>query len=310
MLEKFVINNFQKHKHLEIEFDQNINIISGRSDLGKSSIIRALWFLIKNQFPGEIGSIHYEWDADNEVNLQLWIDGHTITRVKGKKNNYYSLDNQKEPYRALGKDVPDDISKLLNISDANFSGQFSNVYLISNTPGQVSKELNKIIDLDCIDKTLTIASSEVKKAKSVVEVTRTRLVEAKQKKNQLIWVVEADEKLKKLEEVSVTLSRLAEKRSRIASIVENGTKTLLRKQTLLGTITKASSGITKLDELNERLVKIKDKKDKIQSGYTKYKQVKQELLGIREQLKEKHKEFEEKVGDRCPVCGKDGFSGN
>ena len=52
MIKKLVLNNFQCHEHLEVNFEKGVNVIWGHPDSGKSTIRRALTFLLyKNHNP-------------------------------------------------------------------------------------------------------------------------------------------------------------------------------------------------------------------------------------------------------------------
>ena len=52
MINSVVVRNFQIHKKTSIEFVSGVNIISGTSDNGKSSLIRAMRWVIENRPQG------------------------------------------------------------------------------------------------------------------------------------------------------------------------------------------------------------------------------------------------------------------
>jgi exonuclease SbcC len=47
-IQKLKIKNFQSHHDTEIEFGPGINVITGTSDAGKTSILRAIMFVLYN----------------------------------------------------------------------------------------------------------------------------------------------------------------------------------------------------------------------------------------------------------------------
>jgi len=53
MIKKLILKNFQIHKKLVLEFDEKITVIKGSNDSGKSSIIRAIYWIFYNQPTGD-----------------------------------------------------------------------------------------------------------------------------------------------------------------------------------------------------------------------------------------------------------------
>lgn len=207
MLTSLLIRNFQAHKSLEIQLDQ-ITTICGPSDIGKSAILRALYWLCMNRPSGEA----FLREGAHFVSVRLGVDGRTIKRKKGKANTY-SLDG--EVFKAFGSAVPEEIAKLLNVTEENFQGQHDSPFWFSKTPGQVSKELNRIVSLEVIDNTLSNIASRMRREQERVNLTKQRLEDAKEHKRELIWVPDLDSSLKKLEE---TTRDIADKRARLAGL--------------------------------------------------------------------------------------------
>lgn len=148
MIEKIELNNFQSHKETVLNLSDGINIIAGSSDSGKSAILRALNWIIYNRPVGDAFISHW---ADN-VKCEVVIDGNKVARIKNKKMNGYILNDKF--LEAIRTDVPDEIITLLNIDDVNIQRQLDAPFLLSDTPGEVARFLNKIINLDVIDKVL------------------------------------------------------------------------------------------------------------------------------------------------------------
>ena len=135
MIESITITNFQAHKKFTLELDPKITVVTGKSDAGKSAIYRALRWLCTNR---PSGNEFIRWGTDG-TRVKLRVDGRTIIRKRGKGNSY-SLD--KDSYEAFGSDVPEDIAKLLNLSEVSFQGQFDGPFWFDKTPGEVSRALN------------------------------------------------------------------------------------------------------------------------------------------------------------------------
>lgn len=197
MLEKLVLQSFQAHRKLVITFDPHLTTIVGNSDVGKSTVIRALRWLCTNQIePNAEAAIHWDYEG---TRVRLIVDGHSITRSRIKGDNRYTLDGA--VFKAFGASVPDRISDLLNIGDENFQQQLDQHFWFADTPGQVSKALNRIVNLEVIDRTQANIAADLRKARTVVEVSEQRLAEARAAKKELRYVPYLSDQLREVEEL-------------------------------------------------------------------------------------------------------------
>lgn len=193
MFESLSLYNFQNHKKLYLEFDKFLTTLIGPSDAGKTAVIRALRMLCLN--PTMRGT--YVRHGRKRLKIILRVDGHVIVRTKGEQENIYKLDGAE--YRSFGAAaVPEDISKILNVDTDNFRRQFDLPFWFSETAGQVSKNLNQIVNLGEIDKVLQITAADLRRARSEEEVSRSRLEDARQKEEELSWVPEYVQRVEKL----------------------------------------------------------------------------------------------------------------
>jgi DNA repair exonuclease SbcCD ATPase subunit len=181
MIESIKLKNFQVHRTLTVDFSRYVTTIVGPTDAGKSTILRALEWCCLNTPSSE-----YLRDDAPSVKVSLTVDGHTITRKKGKSNSY-TLDGK--TYKAIRSNVPPAIEKLLNVSPLNFQGQFEPHFWLSQTSGQVSKELNAIIDLSSIDHTMSFLGSRIRQVKAETSVVESRLNSAREDKKRLSFAL-------------------------------------------------------------------------------------------------------------------------
>ena len=156
MIQSLSLSNFQSHKKTKLEFSDGVNVIIGGSDSGKTSIIRALKWLVFNRPGGD--AFRSTWGGDTTV--ELTVDNISIRRTKsGKDINLYQKDGIK--YAAFGTEVPNDITDLLNLNEINLQAQMDSPFLISSTPGDVAKHFNQIAHLDQIDSGLKKVQQEI-----------------------------------------------------------------------------------------------------------------------------------------------------
>lgn len=297
MFEKLTLINFQAHRKLVVELDPHVTSIIGPTDAGKSSILRGLRWVCMNDPSGDE---FISWDQKN-VKVSLTVDGHTITRRKGSANTYH-LDGKE--FKAFGTRVPPEVAKLLNIGEVNFQQQLEEHFWFSKTPGQVSRELNQIVNLGMIDSVLGTVSSKVRDSRSIVTVSRQRLKAAKDKRESLAWIPTINKELKQLEELEVQIKK---QRGDVAAldILLDDVATRRKAKRLLDTqLAQCEKGVLKLDRMYDKLYKLqiqmKRLDDLLESLYVA-------KVAADDQKAEADKWeaiLETKTKGRCPVCGK------
>jgi len=184
MFEYLLIQNFQPHEKLRIDFAPDITTIVGETDAGKSSIVRALRWVCTNQ---PAGDAFIRWNTKGTT-VKLGVDGHVITRRRSAngKVNEYQLDDQ--IYEAFKRGVPEPIERLLNLGPVCWQRQHDAPYWFSDTAGEVSRQLNTIVNLGIIDTSLTAVGKAVHRARTKLEIAEEGLTEAKREHDALAWV--------------------------------------------------------------------------------------------------------------------------
>lgn len=218
MLKRVVLKNVQRFKTLDLEFSPLITTIVGDTDTGKSTVMRALMIVCLNRVSGD-GYIRHG-KKSLKVDLHL-SDGKKIVREKGKGINSYFLDGKRFNRDLTGKSVPAEIDETLNIGPENFQRQLDLHFWFSDTPGQVSKSLNKIVNLEKIDSTLATIASDLRSAKADYELIEKRSREWKHNERALRWAVEFDRDLTHLEELETEAAETALAASNLRIFVQN-----------------------------------------------------------------------------------------
>ena len=230
------ITNFQAHKRLDIKFSDTITTITGESDRGKSAILRALIWLATNRPTGD-DFIRY---GAKECLVKAVVDGHTIERVKGKKNNSYILDGVE--YKALKTDVPEDVCKVLNVHKNNIQQQFDPIFWFSQTPGEVGKNLNQIVNLEIIDNVMYELQSKSKNAKAEIGVLDSLIAEQEEQ-------LQNEELVNKICEMTERIEKFQEQHWQNESKIAKLEEALHRAESLVDKLDHARSW----QELYERL---------------------------------------------------------
>jgi predicted ATP-dependent endonuclease of OLD family len=193
MLHRIDIRNFQCHKDRGFNLEKGLNSIVGETDVGKSAIIRALTWVILNRPSG----FDFLRTGAKYVSVRLqFSDGTVVKRFKSKKTNKYVVNGK--TYKAFGNDIPAPVLVALKLSSLNIQKQLDSPFWFDLSPGQVSKNLNKIVDLSIVDEVFQTISKDLRKKKTEHEVISGRLKDDREEAKSLKWTKLATRDLAKL----------------------------------------------------------------------------------------------------------------
>lgn len=208
MLESLSLKNFQRFRRFKIDFGW-LTCLVGETDAGKSAVLRALYWLSFNRPSGD-SMVKF---GENACRAVLRVDGVSVKRRKSPgTHNLYAVGG--EVYKAFGQGVPEDVAKLLAVDDTNFQSQFDGPFWLADSPGEVSRKLNAVVNLDVIDETLSNAQRQTRRAQAELEVCHKRVEEARIEKASLAWVPSMLKELDRIDGVSEQIQAL---RARIDS---------------------------------------------------------------------------------------------
>lgn len=166
MLSAIKLVNWQKFKRLDLDLTQSVATLVGHTEAGKSSIIRAIRWVLLNEFDGPASSF-IRWGA-RRCSVTLTIDGHRITRRRtASGENTYQLDDV--AFRAFGAQVPQPVWDVVRACAATFQNQFDNHLWLADSPGAVARALNEIVDLEKLD----VAASQIAAALRVANASHS-----------------------------------------------------------------------------------------------------------------------------------------
>jgi len=219
MIKKLHLVNFQSHKDTEFNFSKKVNVIIGPSRHGKTSIFRALRWLIENRPSGDEFKSSWAKKEPTCADLELY-SGETISRLKNSSDNIYRLNG--EVFSGFGQDVPKPISEVLNLSKINLQLQFDSPFLLFDSPGQVARFLNQIVHIDLIDVALANITSARRRNEQEIKTCNSLISEL----NELIeqfpdlvaveeYVVELENQQNKFKELSYKCNKINEIQSRL-----------------------------------------------------------------------------------------------
>lgn len=215
-LEQIKIQNFQSHKNTELNLNSGINAITGSSDVGKSSITRAIYWVLTNRPTGT--AFQSYWAEKEGTAVELVFDGTSVKRIRSKSKNSYKLGKTArgdESFDVVKTDVPEEISNFLNLSDVNIQNQHDKYFLLQDSAGEVAKKLNSVANLEIIDFALKEVNSDISQNSGRINNTEVEIYELKNKLEGFNHLDRIESLLKKLstqiaeqEEIEITLCNL------------------------------------------------------------------------------------------------------
>lgn len=156
MLKSIKLKDFQSHVDTCLPLGPGLNIISGPSGNGKSSILRAVSALAYNNIPG---TAPIRLPNGKEYTITIETEDATIVRTKGKKVNSYNVAGT--VFNDVGVNVPEKVTALLNIApieldanteiNINFANQMDAPFLLTIPDAAKVKFLNTLAGTNAVD---------------------------------------------------------------------------------------------------------------------------------------------------------------
>jgi len=176
MIKSVHLKNFQSHENSLLTFSDGVNVIVGPSDSGKSSILRAIRWVVENHPQGKELISHW---SDGKSEVALILDNRGIVRSRTKSKNQYQAKGQ--TFDKVGRDVPSEIAKDINLDpDINAQWQHDAPFLLSLSPSDVGRILNRVARLEDIDSSMSNINSLARKVSTYLGIKQGELIEAEE----------------------------------------------------------------------------------------------------------------------------------
>ena len=127
MFKRIEIRNFQSHKATDIDFANGVNTITGESDNGKTAVIRAMMWVLRNR-PAGSEKINSRWNRDfkEPMSVRIYTEKGWCERRRDKKFNGYIINGT--VLEAVGMDVPDEVREFFGFEDVNVQLQMDSLH--------------------------------------------------------------------------------------------------------------------------------------------------------------------------------------
>jgi len=216
MIKNLQVFNFQSHKETHLDFHDGINILIGKSDSGKTALFRALDWVTNNRPTGD--AFRSSWGGETRVILDT--SEHMINRWKSKttENGYALLDKAKAEdegggcteFKAFGQSVPEEILEAINMEQINFQRQLDSPFLLSESPGEVARQLNDVVNLNVIDSSLVNILKKIRRAHQDKQSKESQLEELKAEMSSFSYLGKMERDIKSLENIDADLYEISE----------------------------------------------------------------------------------------------------
>lgn len=298
MINRLSIFNYQSHKQTELEFSKGINAIIGVTDSGKSGIFRALNWLCNNH----PSSGHPSWLSSKPMEVTGCFDDVSVCRAKRKGTNEYRLDGG-EPFKAIRGSVPEEVRRAVNMGPVNWQDQHSQHFLLSSTAGEVGRQLNEVVQLDIIDRSVSRIASMVRENNAEMQATASLLDEHKEDLEQFGYLDKMEAMVEEYEGLRDEQSDCDNRRKGINSILERieTTEVNIREAE---SILEVRPHVKKVEQTVHAWVDLVKREMRINSVISSIEEVKERIRKNREKLKKLTKQWDGLMPDVCPLCGK------
>lgn len=199
MFKKIQVKDFQSHKSSVLDLHPNVNVIVGRSSSGKTAIFRAIQWLVYNRPLGTRFIRHGQEQSEviiDEVKGVKTSHGKTNYRLTGMGNNTVG-----DTDWVSGSSVPDVITKTLNINPINISNQLDTHFLITDSPGEVARVFNKIVNIEKADEYVSALTTKINSENNKINDLKEKVTDYKQRIADLDY----------LEDLEITVSNIEKK---------------------------------------------------------------------------------------------------
>jgi chromosome segregation ATPase len=316
-IKQLQLENFQSHKNTVLNFHPFFNCLIGNGNSGKSSIVRALSFILS-------GTWDKSWVRHQQDYCRIVLTTDTnikIIREKGEKVNKYILQvpNQKDQiYENFGKAIPEPIVKILQIFSVqldkdeelnlNLSNQMDSLFLLSKPGSFKAKLLGKLSGAHFLDHALRELNKD---KKNLTLEKRTKEIEVLDLQKKLIEYSDLDERKKRLDVVGIKIEETIRKLEYLDKLKRLFFNTSIWKQQYQDILTQEEKiekvntnfGV-ELDSLVDRfnkLKKIAQKYTDLNQSITQFEEKEVEIESKKQQLVNQYVELLKKH-KTCPTC--------
>jgi DNA repair exonuclease SbcCD ATPase subunit len=302
MIKDLEIEHFRSHVHSRFDFVKGINCIIGLPDSGKTNVIRAInWALTNRPLNRRMISDF----SDDAAIVKIGFDeGNVISLTKDKKTAMYILN--KTELKAIGSDVPDDVTKVANISELNLQGQLDKPFLICSSSGEVAKIFNRVTKLEKPDEAVTSLTTAINSQNKLYKQYKIDEVKLKEEIEALGNVEELQNDFRAIESAQMALQKITTKNNELAAVLKELEEAEKVKDKYKTVIVEMEADLKDLQKLVVKYEEADDSYEELSDCVNELLNTKESMKEEKENLTEKAKEYRKFLNTIkvCPFCDK------
>jgi len=311
------LKNFQGYEDTKIEFAPTFNVIIGRNESGKSSIVRALNFVFCNEWSKDF----VRNDADETQIIVTLDSGIKIFRTKGNTTNRCTIkynDDKKDVFENFGTTLPKKVSEILEVNPLKLdehteinmivAGQHDGLFLLQEPGTLKAKLLGKISGLHYIDFAL----------RDIAKDKKNLMIVTQERNNELQLI---SKELEQFEDISIYEKQLSSIEKDIISLQDDETKlqklldTNIQLKELNVKIANLADDAERYDKINfedyDKLELLMRKMDMLNVSFQTINNFETQIENKKQQLKDLKEDMDKvveqyvsllKTSKTCPVC--------
>ncbi|MDU5444675.1 MAG: AAA family ATPase, partial [Finegoldia magna] len=216
------LTNFQSYEQGHFELSEKVNLITGASDSGKTALIRALSWVLFNDYTTDL----LIRNGYNNVEVKIvFNNGNFILRGRKGNTNYYYIKNNPDneeikKYENFGREIPSEIQddflfKKVNLLNEKYNiliaSQLENSFLLSETDSTKANAIGKLVNIDILDNASRNVLREIKSTKGELNFKKSFINEKEESLNKYDYLNEEKIKIDNLKALYNNLSKNSEK---------------------------------------------------------------------------------------------------
>lgn len=274
MIKSISISNFQAHKNTHIDFTPGFNVITGVSDAGKSSVLRALLWVINNRPSGD-DIKNWDMEKGDETSVDVTLTtGQVISKVKGKEA-IYRLSVPKKirrrgetaavlEFKAFSQNVPLEVQDAFNLNTINIQSQHGKYFMLDDSPGDVAQQFNSLAGLDIIDRMFKNLNSYILQDKRSIDAGASTITGLKKDIDKLGFLDDAKIDVQKLGELETQEQSFADEIFTCSSFLSS-IKAIESEEEKTTSILKAENQVVKAQELKSEHIALQSNENLLQA---------------------------------------------
>jgi len=184
MIESLRLQNFEPYKDVTISFTKGLNVIHGDNRAGKSSIIRAIDWILNNQPLGT-------WMVRKRkggATVTTVYNGMTVQRKRNPDSgeNLYIVDD-KLSLTHFGNEVPPEVNKIFNNTDIkiNIGHENEPLFFIKDTSGKRVQYIGMVSNYERIKRAEQSILADIRTISSDITMTKANIEKLEQEKSEI-----------------------------------------------------------------------------------------------------------------------------